>query len=175
MQPDEFKQAWELTGDRLLAFPAASLAGVTVPSDAREFLQRAGLPGQAAPFLIFHVPAVGPLPSATSVYPINGGFDAGTVIGSTGSGDPIVITTSGTVAYLDHDCGFASHYINRSIPMFAATLLRYRNLIQEACEATDGDLSETQKMRFIDFLKEHDPKSLNDGSMWIDEIKQLND
>jgi molybdopterin-biosynthesis enzyme MoeA-like protein len=53
MSPDEFKQAWELEGDKLVTFPLDTVTTLRICDRDRAFLIYPGLPESAAPFLDF--------------------------------------------------------------------------------------------------------------------------
>ncbi len=97
-------------------------------------------------------------------------------IGSNGSGDPIVLLTDGQVGYLNHDAGFAPHYINRDLPTLAEALVRYRQLIDDTVEAVgpegflDGLVPSHLREVWIGFIRSADALALEPGSMWAEEI-----
>jgi hypothetical protein len=179
--PEDFKGAWTATGDVLVSYPASAVSAAAIPDDAKRFLIDAGLPDRAAPFLIFSAPSAGTLRSAELEYGLDTTAGIHVIIGSTGSGDPIVIATDGRVSWLDHDARFALRYINGSVSLLAATLLQYRELAATT-ERTlgpdaflDGRVTPTAKRTFESFLRQHDPAALSVGAFWSDELADMYD
>jgi SUKH-4 immunity protein len=166
--PEHFAEAWQAVGDQLIAFPDRALAGLPLPPEALHFLRAAGLPDQAAPFLIFRTPAAGAVPSATEAFDLSKVFSDCFVIGSTGSGDPIAIVPDGRVVIIDHDRKFSITHLSASVPVLAATLLRYRDLIAKGALEDDGDAALRRDFRAA--LKGEDPIALEPGSFWFEEI-----
>jgi SUKH-4 immunity protein len=176
MTPDDFRIAWTVHGDALVAYSKIALAGVPIPDDALQFLARAGLPDQAAPFLMFRAPLTGPLQSAASVFGLSTRLDDQFVIGSNGAGDPIVISKDGVVSSLNHDANFGTCYINGSISLLASTLLQFRGLVLSVERAIgpdanlDGIVPLAIQDDFKSFLLMHDPAALEAGAFWHDEV-----
>jgi SUKH-4 immunity protein len=176
ISPSDFKRAWIKAGDALFAYSDIALAGVPIPNDAKQFLLQAGLPEQAAPFLMFRTPGSGPLQSAAAEYGFSDKLDDRFVIGSTGAGDPIVVSTDGVVSSLNHDAAFAGCYMNASVPHLAMTLLRFRDLVSSVERAhgpdadVDGRVPQTLLSDFTSFLRTHDPAALTDGAFWLEEV-----
>jgi SUKH-4 immunity protein len=174
--PDDFRRAWTEHGDGLVAYSKIALAGVPIPDDARQFLARVGLPDQAAPFLTFRAPISGPLQSAATMFGLNSRLDDRFVIGSNGSGDPIVVSIDGVVSSLNHDANFGTCYINASISLLASTLLQFRGLVSlvERAIGPDANLDGIVSLAIQDdlksFLQIQDPAALEAGAFWNDEI-----
>jgi len=167
-----FKRAWEQGGDRLQMFPATAFSEVRVPEDARRFLEIAGLPPEAAPFLSFGPQTVNWIP--TELWRANAGL--GLAIGSDGHGNPIVLLEDGQIVFLDHDDVFAQRYVNKSVATLAESLLRYRSLIEQACTINgpdaflEGSVPSLLNNDFTSFLEMVDPLALAPEAMWAIEI-----
>ncbi len=131
-----------------------------------------GLPESAPPFLSF-------VTRSTEQPIMTIGAEQFVVIGSNGSGDPIVLNVAGEVFYLNHDNDFAKHYINKDVQTQAATLLIYRSLIRRAQEQCgpdawlDGEVPKEMTAAFVDKLANIDPRALEMGSMWFEEVDSL--
>lgn len=173
MTPEDFKRVWELEGDRLCPVPTKELSGVVIPTSAKEFLAKAGLPEEAAPFLSFTASSRG-----FSSDLLRAAIDRPDVfvVGSNGSGDPVAVRLDGALVYLNHDAEFAEIYINRDVNTFAVTALRMRELIAETQRLMgsdaylDGLIPEATTQDFRSFLSSVDPLALEQGTLWADEI-----
>jgi hypothetical protein len=167
--PQEFKQRWErVAGDRLVAFPATSLADVRISHDVHALLTEAGLPRDAAPFLNFEPPESGTLQRVSTVWHQSSDFDRYRIIGGTGSGDPVGIdeATSGEVVYLNHDNRFQRVVMGASIFTLTECLLRYRDLIVEVGGDTSL-ISAAQRETLLAGFRELDPTAI---AFWQSEI-----
>jgi hypothetical protein len=172
MDAEEFKIAWGMEGGSLVRFCEDDLAGANLPSETRSFLLEAGLPSEAAPFLTFAPEKLGWIPQSSRP----AGFDTYIAIGSNGSGDPVVVASSGAILYLNHDRNFTPIYINRDVATLAESLLRYRSLILETQRVggpdayLDGAVPAHLRDDFVNYLTAADPKSLEAGAMWTEEL-----
>jgi SUKH-4 immunity protein len=177
ISPADLKAAWTAAGDVLLPYSEAAVAAAPIPDDAKRFLIDVGLPDQAAPFLIFSASRA--LRSADVEYGLDKSAGEHVIIGSTGSGDPIVIARNGRVSWLDHDTHFVERYINENVSLLAATLLHYRELaamtdhILGSDVGLDGRASLSAKRAFESFLQQYDPAALSAGAFWADELADL--
>ena len=161
MSPAEFKAAWEADGGKLYCYSLNALA--SVPEASRQFLTAAGLPTEAAPCLSF-----GPMASHWMPPEIAASY---LLLGSDGAGNPIVLDDQGAVLVLDHERSFAPQYLNRDVATLAATLLLYRTIIREAeveagPDAFDGEIPAHLREKLAAFLRERDPRALEDSSDW---------
>lgn len=173
MTPAEFEHAW---GDDsmfpLVAWPDEAFEETGISVENRRFLTEAGLPEAAAPYLDFG-PTEETLPER---WDLPESFAKYTIIGDTGSGDPIVLVPDGSVAYLNHDDDMAEVYINKDVPTLAETLLRFRNLIQEAQRVggkdayVEGRVPADLQRGFETFLRQADPRALEQDSLWGGEV-----
>lgn len=169
MTPDQFIEAWGDDPQHLRSFPLRLLTQFPLRFEDTAFLTSAGLPSGAAPSLSFG-------PNYAEAGPCPGNGSNGIQIGSNGSGDPIVLMPDGQVNYLNHDKGFASHYINRDIPTLAEALLRYRQLIADTVAIAgpdgflDGLVPSHLRQVWLKFLQSADPRAMARGSMWAEEI-----
>jgi SUKH-4 immunity protein len=174
--PDDFRIAWTEQGETLVRYSKDALSGVPIPDDAVQFLARAGLPDQAAPFLTFRAPISGPLQSAASMFGLSRRLEDRFAIGSNGSGDPIVVSIDGVVSSLNHDANFGACYINASISLLASTLLQFRGLVSlvERTIGPDANLDGIVPLAiqedFKAFLQMYDPAALAAGAFWREEI-----
>lgn len=173
MTPEEFKQRWEANGDLLAPIPADELVSTEIPASAREFLALAGLPWDTAPFLSFDPRTRG---HASDFIRIAMNRPAVMAVGSNGAGDPVAIRPDGTLVYLNQDAGFAEFYINKDIETFAEASLRMRDLIDTAQKAggpdayLDGLIPRALWQDFQAFLEANDPRALEPGALWFEEI-----
>jgi hypothetical protein len=167
MAPEQFAAEWG--EDEMAAFPLQLINQFPLRFTDKQFLLEAGLPNDAAPFLSFGAQyATSRLFSEV----IGDCFQ----IGSNGSGDPVILTPDGQIRYLNHDAGFASHYINCDLPTLAEALLGYRHLIKETVTVAgpdaflDGLVPQHLRENWIMFLRSADPAAIDPGSFWADEV-----
>jgi SUKH-4 immunity protein len=113
--------------DGVVAFPPEVLAQLPLPPDQLQYLQQAGLPRAAAPYLTFddRPPEVlqdliwEPDPAPRDPY------RRYVVLGGDGAGNPIALDVDrpGAVLLLDHDHAFAPVLMHSSIPRLVTSLL----------------------------------------------------
>lgn len=165
MDAQDFKAAWERKGETLYRFTREEIGHAQATTVAEHFLTIAGLPVEAAPCLSFGQQSLDWLPE--------GARNDYLAIGSDGAGNPIVVDRTGTVLLLDHDEKFEPSYVNHDVPTLAASLLRYRDLIDEAATAPDfdGALSPVLRESFAGFLEKLDPRSLEENQLWSSELR----
>jgi len=96
-----------------------------MPESVRQFLENAGLPQEAAPFLSF-----GPGKLDWLRRPEDD-LDRYSVVGTDGSGDPLVVDEDGVVWRIDHEAPDQKTLVNSSMQALAECLLAYRNLVLE--------------------------------------------
>ncbi len=135
MTPLEFKNQWKLGGDILNKISPNRISEFKLSKSVFDFLTLAGLPDDAAPFLIFSKDSDDPFYGVhrlTKMYEfLEVEFDKYIRIGSCNDGDPIVINTSKNdqIEYLDHEDNFASSFFNSSFNAMAKSLIAYRNFV----------------------------------------------
>lgn len=167
----EFRDAWQRTGDQLLQYPASLLGQSDIPDDSKRFLETIGLPGSAAPFLSFGPDYIS-LPVSVAAAPLSH-----LEIGANGSGDPVTVLKDGSVAYFNHDGGFSHHYINKSLPALAQSLILFRDLgsvimrINGEDAFIDGNWPQHLVQNFILALERIDPRSIEPQSFWAQAIE----
>jgi hypothetical protein len=172
MTADEFAEAWEDGDNQLARWPETELVGLDLPLSTKEFLVGWGLPESAAPFLSF-------VTRSTEQPTMQVDTEQFVVIGSNGSGDPVVLSVAGEVFYLNHDNNVSKHYINKDVQTLATVLLAYRSLIRQAQEQRgpdawlDGDVPKEMAAAFSDMVANVDPRALEIGSMWHEEVDSL--
>lgn len=185
MTAHEFKSAWaELMGE-LRPISSATLKRFNLNSSTAEFLNQAGLPDEAAPFLSFVGDNVKDkydgidlltnwfdfLPSAYSKY---------IVIGSDGCGDILALNTEQDcmVEWLDHEDGFAPRFMNSSILHLTSGLVAYGKFIQAIVQANGEDayinsnFTDTQFDVLHDMLQDIDERCVQEG-FWQAELGSL--
>ncbi|MBW3540219.1 MAG: SUKH-4 family immunity protein [Planctomycetes bacterium] len=177
---NEFRDRWGDDGP-LAAFPPAATADLNISSESKAFLNDAGLPESAAPFLEFPALEAGPLPTAAEQWGLSAEFERYREIGFDGSGDPICIDESadGAVVCLNHDNNFQRGFMNSSVPQLAECLLAYRQLIRETQKRNgdeaffNGDIPDDLKQWFHDELARIDKAALGDDCFWAHEWTNL--
>lgn len=166
MTPEEFKQAWEAQYPQpLIVFPPSAFEGTGVSPQTRQFLTRAGLPEAAGPFLMIDPPGSEVLTTASELWELSPEYDDYWVIGSNGSGDPVVICPDDAIVYLNHDDDFTEVYVNRNVAVLAEASLLYPGY----------EAAESEQVPFIEFLRQADPRALEAGSFWSYEVASWSD
>lgn len=167
MTPEEFKRAWEnASGEPLSVFPVSVFEGTGVSPRTQRFLSVAGLPDVGPnPSLWFDPGSSEVLETVSEMWDLSPEYDSYRVIGSNMSGDPVVLCPDDSVAYLNHDMDLEQVYINKDVSVFAEAALLYPGFEPE----------ESEKERFIEFLEKSDPRALQEGSFWSDEIAEWNE
>ncbi|QDU16848.1 hypothetical protein CA11_46840 [Gimesia maris] len=182
MSPESFCERWCDDEDEvLIAFPAQSVAGLSIPETSREFLTSAGLPDSAAPFLDFQAPEAGLLPDVSDLWNQDSAFRRFRIIGSNESGDPVCLdeAENGLVVYLNHDLNFKPVLINSSITALAESLLIYRQFVRDCQEQNgedawlDCDISEALLVRLNHDLTRIDSTGISPGCFWSMELERL--
>ncbi len=173
---DELQKEWDLAGESLQRFPATALDGVPIPQSAIQFLAEVGLPHDAAPFLTFEVPVSTRLPTVDELFGCRLKIENHCVIGSNGSGDPIIVFQNGRVMYLNHDAEFSQIYINKDVQILSESLLRYGRLISETQQLRgpdaylDGMVPQHLRTEFLSYLRRVDAISLEGQTLWTEEV-----
>lgn len=185
MTHSEFKKSWNGPDD-LRPISLATLNRFNLTEDAKEFLNKAGLPESCAPFLSF----AGDITPGTrhdsisllteDLQFLDTGFSKYVLIGTTGSGDPIVLDTANgcRVEWLNHENNFSPGFINSSVDRLAGCLLAYQQFVT-TINTENGDDSYLES-RFSDAhfnslretLKAIDERAVSDG-FWKDELDML--
>lgn len=130
LSPVEFVALWG--ADQLVTSPPRAVDRLPLAAEDKAFLVAAGLPTDAAPFLSFNAPAATELPTVAEQWGVAVDLGRYRVIGSDGSGNPIVFDerSGGQVLRLDHENGFASALINSTVRQLAESLFAYRKLVK---------------------------------------------
>src|SRR5262245_24352642 len=168
MTPDDFKRAWECEGDKLVTFPSNVVATLRIPEDQRAFLIQPGLPESAAPYLNFGGKHYIGIPSAAELWKAGDAFKRYRVIGANGFGDPICVdeVSGGAIVYLNHDDEMKSGFMNSDVGRLAATLLAFREVVQETQNRggpdayLNGQVPSDVVDRFIVQMDEIDPSAI---------------
>jgi hypothetical protein len=179
--PDEFREV--LGEDDMVLFVRKTVerAGLG-PADA-EWLSTVGLPLGAAPFLGFGEGEARGLPTVNDFFGLDGRVDPRyRVIGTNGSGDPIVVDVGGggTVFYLNHDDDFRPVFTNTSVRHLASCLAAFTKMIAEAQAANgpdaylDDNVPAPVVERFVARVRDVDPPALQPATMWACEVPVIN-
>lgn len=138
LEPKDFVRKWGDDDVPLLQFPRMTVERLAMAPEDKAFLQQAGLPEDAAPFLAFD-PPVDELPTVADEWPGAKGCERYRMIGADGEGNPIAIdeARAGEVVLLNHERQFARTLMNTSVRQLAASLLAYRTYV-------DGILAESE-------------------------------
>lgn len=182
MTPQEFRNIWTSTGDRLTPLASSRLLVLNLKPRTIDFLTQAGLPVEAAPFLSFSDNSDDKykgIVRLTEQYDfLEEEFRKWIVIGSCSDGDPIAINVDANdqIDWLDHDNYFESSFFNSSIDAFAECLVICRNFISKVNEENgeaafiDGNFTDNQFEIFKNDLIKADSKVFSDNSFWKEEL-----
>lgn len=169
----QFKERWEANqNDRLVAFPASSLIDVNAASEVKAFLIEAGLPKQAAPFLVFGPPKTGTLQRVSNVWHQSEAFSGYRIIGGNGSGDPVCLEeeANGQIVYLNHDNRFERQVMASSVFTLAECLVELRDVVASA----GGDTELVTAGQYAELLarfRQIDPVASGEGGFWEQEFE----
>jgi hypothetical protein len=175
ISPAEFRSTWDESLSWFTPFPESVFEGTQIPAVTKQFLTEIGLPGSVAPFLDFG-PDHEVLETPSERWGLSEPFAQYWIIGCNGYGDPIVLTSTGSVLYLNHDAGMREVYINKDVATLAEALLRYEKLISEAQEVggpdafLDNEIPVDLQNEFEAFLKQIDPQACAPDTMWGGEV-----
>ena len=171
---EAFEAAWADTLDPLVQFPAPLIGEYALPNDTKDFLQTAGLPRSAAPFLSFGPEYLEYAPMLREY-----GIDDVMVVGIDCLGNPIAVQKDGAVACYDHDFDFSRTYVNQGVPELAQTLLRFRDMISEAQQLRgeeavfNGDIPVQLTEAFAAELRSADAQAVQEGSFWSRQLEVI--
>jgi hypothetical protein len=162
--PEEFKSAWEKVSDEPpCVFPISVFEGTGVSPQTQQFMSVAGLPSVGPnPNLSFHPGPSEVLETVSEMWDLSPEYEKYRVIGFNIHGDPVVLRPDDSLVYLNHDMRLEEVYINKNVSVFAEAALFYPDFAPE----------ESEKERLIEFLRTSDPRALEEGSFWSDEIAE---
>ena len=173
MDATEFRTAWEELGDQLCRYSAETLLVSRLPENTKRFLETAGLPIAAAPFLSFAPGTLDWLRQAGD------DLDRFFPLGSDGSGDPLAVDEDGIVWLIDHEAPARRTLVNSSVSALAECLLAYRALVVEAVAiggenaVLDGRIPRHLIEAFSGSIAIVDPTAAQPGSFWGWEVSRL--
>ncbi len=185
MTPQDFKKAWTKDGEQLFPLSINRLTNLDLQKETIAFLNISGLPESAAPFLSFVNDTddlYKGINKLTVQYKILAHqYERYIVIGSDGSGNPIVINTSkqDCIEILDHEDNFSSIYMNKSIKELVETLVAYRDFINTLLKENgedavlDSNFTDSQYEDLKQKILLIDIKALTEDGFWKDELELL--
>jgi hypothetical protein len=181
LSPVDFIARWGKKDVPLVRFPRKTVEGLALTEEDKEFLVRAGLPEDAAPFLAFEAPASGELPTVADEWDQSDEFRRYRILGFNGSGDPIALDEDrrGEVVCLNHDDNFARVLLNSSVRQLAESLLAYRKMGQDAVARNgetallEGNIPPEVRKELERALKQIDAAALKPGCFWVEELRAL--
>lgn len=181
LTPEEFRTHWPSEEEPLCRFPEETTNDLNIPDDCKVFLNEAGLPESAAPFLEFRSPEEGPLKTAAEARQLSSDFDRYRVIGFDDAGNPLCLDERerGAVVYLDHDNRLQRVFMNSSIQQLAESLLAFEKMIRDTQEQNgedaylDGDIPETVRVWVRAELEMIDASAVADGCFWASQLAFL--
>jgi hypothetical protein len=186
MKAYEFKNKWNLTENNLRSISLLTLDAFNLTDDVKKFLNEAGLPEDAAPFLGFVGDVnlndkYGSISFLTDWFNfLEAEYRKYVIIGSDGSGDIIALDSENncTVEWLDHEDYFSSRFMNSSIIQLANSLLVYREFFKLINEdknehnLAQPNFSDTQFEDLMTNLSGIDKKAVKEG-FWKNELDLL--
>lgn len=184
MRNEDILVHWRTKAEPTTQYAEQALLTYDFEPATRAFLLQVGLPLQAAPFLSFSRYAT---PTRGGFYPVQQQYDLAAffaryiAIGSDGAGNPIVINTQhqDRIEWLDHEDGFAPHFVNASVQALASCLVVYDQFIEQVQQAggkdayLDAQFSDSQFAALRDGLLAEDAQATEEGSFWQLELTEL--
>jgi hypothetical protein len=173
MNAAEFRAAWEASGDQLRQHPANAVSVNRLPEDTKRFLEAAGLPQDAAPFLSFS--------PGTLDWIRQPGDDLGCfyALGFDGSGNPFAVDEDGVVWLIDHENPHIRTLVNSSVASLAGCLLAYRSMVAETISIggedafLEGYIPRHAIEAFSRSVSNVDSKASGSGTFWGQELARL--
>lgn len=131
MDAATFAKEWTKNGDALDGFDEEAVKNAALSDETKSYLA-AGLPAEAAPFLVFGTSAGANLQIVYDDYDLPDEYEKYIIIGFTVFGDPICIDTSSeNIVRLNHEENFSASYMNKSIMVLVLYLLEFRKYVDE--------------------------------------------
>lgn len=168
LSASEFADGWGAK-DTLVRFKGLAEG---LPPESREFLEQAGLPRHAAPYLSF-----GPEDDRQLAFLADLGFDFERFhpIGSNGAGDPIGLEIeTGKLYEFDVESELLDGHLVNSTPMqLAASLLVARDLVAETQRRNgpdaylDGNIPQDALAASLEKLASIDAAAMEPGGFWV--------
>lgn len=175
--PQAIAAYWHTQGQALATHAGETLAGWGFEAATVDLLATGGLPTDAAPYLSFDTS----LARLSTLYGLGPAFAHFVRLGSDGAGNPLVLNTADhdRVEWLDHEDGFAAHYVNGSLHALAASLVAYDRFVKDL-QATrgedaymDADFTDEQLAALQQRLAEADAQAVAAGGFWQEELRTL--
>lgn len=184
MRNEDILAHWRTQAEPTTQFEEHTLLAYNFQPATCAFLLQVGLPLQAAPFLSF---SRYDTPTRGGFYPVQQQYDLAEffaryiAIGSDGAGNPIVINTQrqDRIEWLDHEDGFAPHYVNVSVQALAACLVVYDQFIEQVQQAggedayLDAQFTDSQYAALRHGLLAEDAQATKEGGFWQLELTEL--
>jgi hypothetical protein len=175
--PDRFQPVTVYDPERIGRFNFNASTGA--------FLQKVGLPEDAAPFLSFvkdnDLRYEGIMKLTDYFDFLEPACEKYVVIGSDSSGDEMVIDTADAckIKLLDHEDRFAERLVNTSIEQLHRSLMIYGDFVDEVIRQNgeeafmEGNFNDTQWTLLKQRLTENDPDAMHPDCFWCQELELL--
>lgn len=175
MKPEEFKPAWSSSENNL-----TPISKFNFNHETEYFLLYSGLPKEAAPFLDFYQTPE-EIRNIQDLFSfLNISYSRYIHIGSTGSGNSIVINTTKNdcIECLNHQNNFSPIFVNTSINTLAACLLAYRNFVETVQRENGEDafinsnFTDAQFEKLKSDITSADINIINTSGFWMDQLQE---
>ena len=177
MSNEELASYWATHGEALTTFSRETVAGFGFAEATLDVLGAVGLPADASPYLNFDAQ----FERVSTGYGAGPAFAHFVRIGFDGAGNPLVVNTrhGDRVEWLDHEDGFAAHYVNASLRALIASLVVYHRFVETLLAThgpdaysdavfTDEQLADLQRS-----LAQVDERAVEQEGFWQDEFTTL--
>ncbi|MEP2278966.1 hypothetical protein [Maribacter sp.] len=183
MKPEEFKKLWTSNEEKLNPISINRLNGLGLSDASIQFLNTAGLPQSAAPFLSFVTDSddlYQGIHKLTKIYEfLEPEFDKYIVIGSCSDGDPIVVNTEleDRIEFLDHEDYFSSKPFNSNFSSMTDSLIAYSKFIERVQNENGEDaymnsnFSDEQFETLKSELLLADSKIIKQNGFWLEQLE----
>ncbi len=181
MSNEEIITYWIEKEEPIIRFPVSSVSKFDFQEATLSFLSIVGLPADSAPFLSFNQSSE-KFQSPSSYFKLaDSSLEHFVMIGVDGAGSPLVIDTSAQdqVLLLDHENGFTSLPVNRSLKEFQACLVIYNQFIDELLAFRgpdaflDADFTDAQFAALKHNLLTIDRQAVEQNGFWHNELDNL--
>ena len=175
--PQAIAAYWHTQGQTLATHAGETIAGWGFEPATVNVLTTGALPTDAAPYLSFDAS----LARLSTLYDLGPAFAHFVQLGSDGAGNPLVLNTAAhdRVEWLDHEDGFAAHYVNGSLHALATSLVAYDRFVKDLLATRgedaymDADFTDEQLAALQQRLAEADMQAVAAGRFWQEELSTL--
>ena len=168
--PQAIAAYWHTQGQALTIHAGEIIARWGFEPATVNVLTTGALPTDAALCLSFDAS----LAQLSTLYGLGPAFAHFVQLGTDGGGNPLVLNTAAhdRVEWLDHENGFAAHYVNGSLHALAVSLVAYNRFVKDLLATRgedaymDADFTDEQLAALRQSLVDADAQAVTSGRFW---------